>query len=239
MTQQIIRTRAEAAAERQQQVAQRGDRPGQRRSSEQRGAGFGAHSTLLRSELRASSSASGLLHFTGHASVTEQGYEMWDWAGPYTEVVAASAFDATLKRAGLDVTLNLGHDQMRRIASTVSTEAPLSLEMDDTGLLVDAPQLDPADYDVAYIAPKLRSGLIKEMSFAFRIIRGQWSKDYAEYRIEEVDIHRGDVAIVGYGASPLTDGALRAPAEEVTAKAAATVTDARARALLELALSDY
>jgi HK97 family phage prohead protease len=166
------------------------------------------------------------LEFAGHASVTERAYEMWDWYGPYNEVVSADGFDNTLARDDLDVPLVLGHDQLRRIART--TNNTLRLSIDDDGLLVEAPELDPTDVDVAYIAPKLRAGLIDEMSFAFRIVRGVWSPDYTEYRISEVDIHRGDVAIVGYGANPATDAGLRTSADPGTA---------RARALLALALA--
>jgi hypothetical protein len=66
------------------------------------------------------------------------------------------------------------------------------------------------------------------MSFAFRIEAGQWSPDYTEYRISRYDIHRGDVAIVGYGANPYTAAALRTPA---------AAPSSRARALLEIALA--
>jgi hypothetical protein len=45
------------------------------------------------------------------------------------------------------------------------------------------------------------------MSFKFRITRGEWSPDWDEFHIKEYDIHRGDVAIVGYGANPHTQGA--------------------------------
>ena len=102
----------------------------------------------------------------------------------------------------------LAHDQLRRIART--TNGTLVLDEDGRGLHVLAPDLDPDDADVAYIAPKLRKGLIDEMSFAFRIVRGVWSPDYTEYRIHTYDIHRGDVAIVGFGANPYTSGGLRA-----------------------------
>jgi len=125
------------------------------------------------------------------------------------------------------VPLVLGHDQLRRLART--TTGTLVLAEDDTGLSVYAPALDPTDHDVAYIAPKLRSGLIDEMSFAFRIESGQWSPDYTEYRINRYDIHRGDVAIVGYGANPYTGASLRQPA--------AAAPSSRARALLELAIA--
>jgi HK97 family phage prohead protease len=147
------------------------------------------------------------LNFTGYASVTEVPYEMYDLFGPYSEVVSRGAFEATLKTENLDVPLVLNHDSLRRLART--TNGSLMLAEDDIGLCVDAPNLDPTDLDVAYIAPKLRNGLIDEMSFRFSITAGQWSPDYTEYRIEATDIHRGDVAIVGYGASPTTVAQLR------------------------------
>lgn len=220
-------TLAAAAAARAQHVRQRADRPSQRRSAAQPGARATIRAALSGIEVRAAADGAGLLDFRGHASVYEQAYEMWDMFGPYTEVVSAGAATGSLARADLDVPLVLGHDQLRRLART--TNGSLILTEDDHGLAVRAPALDPADYDVAYIAPKLRSGLIDEMSFAFRIESGQWSPDYTEYRINRVDIHRGDVAIVGYGANPHTTGA--GLARE------AAPTSSRARALLELALA--
>jgi HK97 family phage prohead protease len=168
----------------------------------------------------------GTLEFLGHATVYEQAYEMWDYFGPYTEIVSEGAGSESLARADLDVPLVLGHDQLRRMART--TTGTLLLAEDGTGLSVRAPSLDPVDYDVAYIVPKLRAGLVDEMSFAFRIESGQWSPDYTEYRINRYDIHRGDVAIVGYGANPHTGASMRQPTAPTTA---------RARALLEIALA--
>lgn len=212
-----------AAAERAQHVRQRADRPSQRRCAEQPGSRAAALAPLSGVSLREAAGGS-LLEFAGVASATERAYEMYDMWGPYMEVVSAGAFDATLSRADLDVPLVLGHDQLRRIART--SLGTLDLEVTDEGLAVAA-RLDPADVDVAYIAPKLRSGLVDEMSFAFRIEAGTWSPDYTEYRIDRVDLHRGDVAIVGYGANPYTDASLRTKA----------APSSRARALLELALA--
>lgn len=192
------------------QLAQRTDRPRQRRSAAEpsSSARMAARSVVT---IRESADAD-TVHFTGLASATEQPYEMWDWLGPYTEIVSAGAFLSTLNRADLDVPLVLQHNQLRRIART--TTGTLSLAEGDEGLTVDAPSLDMRDQDVAYIVPKLRAGLIDEMSFGFRIVRGKWSPDYTEYRIDEVDIHRGDVAIVGYGANPFTGAGIRqAPAD--------------------------
>lgn len=151
--------------------------------------------------------SNGFVHFTGLASAYETPYDMYDEFGPYTEIVSAGAGARSLATPGLDVTLNIGHDQTRRIAATLN--GTLALAESVEGLTVDAPKLDMNDHDVSYIVPKIRSGLITEMSFAFRITRGSWSPDYTEYRIDEYDLQRGDVAIVGYGANPHTSVNLR------------------------------
>ena len=217
---------AAAAAERAQTIRQRADRPSQRRCAEHAGARATVRAALSGVQVRESADT-GTLEFVGRASVYEQAYEMWDMFGPYTEIVTEGAGTDSLARADLDVPLVLGHDQLRRLART--TTGTLFLTESADGLDVRAPALDPADYDVAYIAPKLRAGLVDEMSFAFRIESGQWSPDYTEYRITRYDIHRGDVAIVGYGANPYTGASVRQPA--------AAPPNSRARALLEIALA--
>lgn len=219
-------TREAAATARAQNVRQRADRPSRRRCAEQSDARAAALFPA-RVEVRASADGgAGAVEFHGYATVYEQGYEMWDFWGPYTEIVSAGAGAESLARADLDVPLVLQHNQLRRIART--TNGSLLLAEDETGLSVRAPELDMSDHDVAYIVPKLRGGLIDEMSFAFRIEAGQWSPDYMEYRITRYDIHRGDVAIVGYGANPYTDAGVRAQP---------TAPSSRARALLELAIA--
>ena len=192
-----------AAAERAAGVAEPKDRPRQRRNAEEPSSPARVSVRVRDLELREANGGDAL-QFRGYASVTEAGYEMWDWYGPYTEVVRAGAFADTLAVPGLDVPLVLQHQDLRRIART--TNGTLHLEEDSTGLLVEA-SLDPADADVAYIVPKLRSGLIDEMSFKFMITAGQWTPDYMQFDINAVDINRGDVAIVGYGANPATAGA--------------------------------
>lgn len=201
----MIMSRAQAAQARAAGVRAPADRPSQRRCAvEPRSQALVRAPATI--ELRASETTDGLLHFTGQASVYERGYEMFDMFGPYTEVVSAGAA-ADLERADLDVPLVLAHDSLRRIART--TNGSLTLRQDDEAFWVDAPALDPADHDVAYIAPKMRAGLIDEMSFMFRITSGRWSPDYDEYRIDAFEVHRGDVAIVGYGANPHTTGEFR------------------------------
>lgn len=206
---------AVAAKERSRQVVTRADRPSQRRCAEVTDSrGYARVRATL--EIRDKADSDGI-DFHGVASTTEQGYEMYDMFGPYTEVVSAGAFTQTLKRSDLDVPLVLDHESMRRIART--TLGTLTLAETDPGLDVSAPDLDPRDFDVAYIAPKIRSGLIDEMSFMFRIDSGLWSPDYDEFRINQVDIHRGDVSIVGYGANPYTSAELREQPKAVDLRA--------------------
>lgn len=181
-------------------------RPRERRQGETGGIAAVRASASLVLE-RGESEGDGL-HFTGFASVYDRGYEMWDMFGPYTEQVISGAGTTTLAQEGLDVPLVLDHTSLRRIARTTNGSLSLSESTigEDSGLHVDAPDLNPRDADVAYIVPKLEAGLIDEMSFRFRITRGEWSADWTEYHIEEYDLHRGDVAIVGYGANPYTAG---------------------------------
>lgn len=187
--------------------------------------------------VRGSLDGDGPLRFEGFASVTGRGYDMYDFYGKYVEYVHVGAFAETLAQPDLDVPLVIDHISSKRIARTVNCPgSPLLLSEvtsgETTGLRVVAPSLDRADPDTAYIVPKLQSGLIDEMSFRFMITSGRWSDDWTEYHIHAVDIHRGDVAIVGYGANPHTTGAgLREQA-----KPAGPST--QARMLLELSRAD-
>lgn len=140
----------------------------------------------------------------GYASVTERGYDMWDMFGPYTEIVAAGAFDKTLD-ANPDVAFLLNH---RGMTMARTTNGSLELSVDDTGLKSVA-FLNPKRQDVKDLVIAIEDGNITEMSFAFMITRGQWSPDYMEFRIQEVDLDRGDTSAVNYGANPYTSIAAR------------------------------
>lgn len=215
MNDDLLRRVAEAARERGGAVVRCTDRPSQRRSA---GVEPGTPSGMpARADIQMRAVGdSGRLSFRGVASAYERAYEMWDMFGPYTEIVTAGAGADSLARSDLDVPLVLQHQSLRRIART--STGTLMLTETDAGLEVDAPELDPNDQDVAYIAPKIEARLIDEMSFMFRIELGRWSPDYTEYRIDKYDINRGDVAIVGYGANPHTSADFRAAPVAVPAK---------------------
>lgn len=206
----------EAAAKRSTLYRARADRPQQRTSAvTHAGRAAASFATEFRFDGMTPDGGAwtaGELNFVGMASSTNSPYEMWDAAGPYEEVVERGAFATSLALGrNLDVPLVIEHDAIRRIArTTIAAGQPghLSLSETDKGL-VCAALLDPADVDVQYILPKLRSGLLSEMSFRFTIDSGEWSADYSRFTIKSANLQRGDVSLVGWGANPNTSAALR------------------------------
>lgn len=147
------------------------------------------------------------LNFTGYASVTEESYEMSDWLGSYSEVVRSGAFKTTLSQ-NPDVMFLLNHGGL-----TMARTKAGSLRLDERtptsdgpgGLWVDA-DLDPRRSDINDMRIAIDNGDIDEMSFAFRVTRQEWSPDYEQRDILEVDINGGDVSTVNKGANPFTGG---------------------------------
>jgi HK97 family phage prohead protease len=148
-------------------------------------------------------------HFHGYASTVEEPYEMYDMWGPYTEIVDAHAFDRTLS-ASPDVAFLVNH---RGTTMARTKSGTLELSVDEQGLRSDA-YCNPERTDVADLAHAINDEDVDQMSFAFRIVRGQWSPDYTEYRILEVDLDRGDVSAVNFGANPFTSISARAKQAE-------------------------
>lgn len=141
------------------------------------------------------------LVFNGYASVTDKPYEMEDFLGTYTETVSRGAFKKTLAE-GADVPFKLNHDGMT-LARTKS--GTMRLAEDSTGLHVEA-DLDPKNPQVLALESAMDRGDMDEMSFAFRVTRQEWNDSYTERWINEVNLNKGDVSIVNYGANPHTSG---------------------------------
>lgn len=141
------------------------------------------------------------LVFSGYASVTDTPYEMEDWLGAYTETVSRGAFKKTLAESA-DVPFKLNHDGMT-LARTKS--GTMRLSEDSTGLHVEA-DLDPSNSIVRDIQSAMDRGDLDEMSFAFRVTRQEWDDAYTERHINEVNLNKGDVSLVNYGANPHTGG---------------------------------
>jgi HK97 family phage prohead protease len=137
---------------------------------------------------------------SGWASVVGEKYDM----GAYDELVAPGAFTKTLAGSP-DVQLLVNHEGLPLARTTLPPGQPghLSLSEDLRGLRVDA-QLDPDDPDARVLVTKIRSGLLDQMSFAFRVLKQSWNADNSVRTIEQLSLDRGDVSVVNFGASPTT-----------------------------------
>ena len=182
------------------------DRPSQRRMAPEMGGHRGSPATI-----RAKGETQERVVY-GVASVTETPYEMHDMFGPYTEVVDGSAFDATLARNPL-VEFTLNHGAGGGLPMAHTRNRTLALSVGESGLTYEA-TVDHTRTDVADMLKALERGDLAEASFKFRIVKGQWSPDYTEYRIVEVDLDRGDVSAVNFGANPYATSSAREQATE-------------------------
>lgn len=142
----------------------------------------------------------------GYASIFEAAYDVFGGPdrGGWSEIVDRKAFDASLAKKP-DVHLLVNHEGLP-LARTKS--GTMDLTTDRKGLRVVA-RLERNDPDVASLAPKLRRGDMDEMSFAFRTVRQEWNEDENERRLLEVNIHKGDVSVVNFGANDATSVQLR------------------------------
>jgi hypothetical protein len=84
----------------------------------------------------------------------------------------------------------------------------LELWADDGGL-GDRAYLNPQRDDVQRLMHAVRDKDVTEQSFMFRIDDGIWDDDFTQFRINQVDLDRGDVGAVAYGANPTTSVASR------------------------------
>ena len=117
----------------------------------------------------------------------------------FGETVMPDAFTNTL-RNNPDVVFRLEHSGPPLARTTAGN---LHLSQDSVGLKYTA-ELDRDDPDVQSLVPKIRNGNYSESSFAFRCVRDEWNSDRTERRMIELDLHRGDVSICTFGASPGT-----------------------------------
>ena len=151
--------------------------------------------------------------FTGYATVFNHDYEVHDAYGSFMERIAPKAFARTLADQP-DVVLNLNHGAGGTGLPIARTKSgTLTLVEDSVGLRVSA-SLDKRDPDVQAILPKMLRGDLDEMSLAFRVAAGEqsqeWNSDYTDRTIRQINLSRGDVSIVTFGANPATVAALRA-----------------------------
>jgi HK97 family phage prohead protease len=153
----------------------------------------------------------------GYAATFDQPYPVYGGptGGGWDESIHTRAFDRTLSTSP-DVQLLLNHEGLP-LARTKS--GTMSLSTDPHGLLVRA-TLDPTDPDVQRLMPKMRRGDMDEMSFAFRVANNgqEWDDSYTRRTITEINLQKGDVSVVNYGANPNTAAMLSTEAVSALAQ---------------------
>ena len=117
---------------------------------------------------------------------------------PFKERIAPGAFRKTLSEAP-DVRLLINHEGLPLARTKNGT---LTLTEDDRGLRFDAELADTQEARDIYTL--VSRGDVDQMSFAFRVIRQNWSKDKTERTLTEVSLADGDVSVVTYPAYPTT-----------------------------------
>lgn len=157
-------------------------------------------------QLRADSSDPAFWDYRGEASIVDHAYTVRDMWGEFSETIVRGAFDKTLSE-NPDVMLNYMHDPVTTMATTRG--GGLSLSADPH--LTATARVPKDDLDAQRVMPKVARGDATSMSFAFRVTRQEWNDDYTERSITEVNLNRGDVAVIvtGLGANPAAWGTVR------------------------------
>ena len=148
----------------------------------------------------------GTVTVEGYAAVFNEPTNIGD---VFTEVVAPGAFRSAIARKD-DVEFLINHGGLPIARSTAGN---LEMLEDDRGLFIRA-KLDPTDPDVQRIIPKMRAGMLDQMSFAFQATGQRWDTPAQGMDVRTItDVMLYDVSIVNRGAYPQTTIALRSREE--------------------------
>lgn len=145
----------------------------------------------------------GAVRFEGVASVVGTPYSVRDMFGEYAETIAEGAFHRTVRQKS-DVRLLKNHNSDFVFARTKSGTLSLA---DDPHLRASAPSLDPSNPQVQTLRSELARGDVDQMSIGFRVKNQEWSEDYTERTIREIELF--EVSVVTFPASPTTSAGLR------------------------------
>jgi HK97 family phage prohead protease len=162
------------------------------------------HRACRRVELRQSEEFGPVGH--GYATIYGERYDVW--GGPpygFNETIEPGAADKSVREQD-EVYAFFDHEGLPLGATKAGT---LTLASDRIGLFSEI-KFDRASPYSMEIVSRLERGELDAMSFAFEVLRQEWSDDYLERRITEVRLF--DVSIVSYPANPATVVGLRSGA---------------------------
>lgn len=125
-------------------------------------------------------------------AVSLRGYAAVFDSPAHGEVIRSSAFTRTLAE-GADVRLLIDHEGIP-LARTKS--GTMTLSVDETGLVVDVPDLDMASPRVQSLVSAMKRGDVDQMSFAFRPIDEKYDDVAHVWEVLDVDLF--DVSVVAF-----------------------------------------
>jgi len=145
-------------------------------------------------DIEARQAEDGTMRMAGYAAVFNEA----SLPLPFIEKIAPGAFSKTLQETP-DVRLLANHEGLPMARTKNGT---MRLYEDETGLYFEAELANTQEARDLYTL--VARGDVDQMSFAFRVIRQNWSKDRTERTLTEVSLADGDVSIVTYPAYPAT-----------------------------------
>lgn len=145
-------------------------------------------------DIEARQAEDGTMRMAGYAAVFNEASVPL----PFIEKIAPGAFSKTLQETP-DVRLLANHEGLPMARTKNGT---MRLYEDETGLYFEAELANTQEARDLYTL--VSRGDVDQMSFAFRVIRQNWSKDRTERTLTEVSLADGDVSIVTYPAYTAT-----------------------------------
>jgi HK97 family phage prohead protease len=145
-------------------------------------------------DIEARQAEDGTMRMAGYAAVFNEA----SLPLPFIERIAPGAFTKTLQETP-DVRLLVNHEGLPMARTKNGT---MRLSEDEKGLFFEAELANTQEARDLYTL--VERGDVDQMSFAFRVIRQNWSKDRTERTLTEVSLADGDVSIVTYPAYPAT-----------------------------------
>jgi HK97 family phage prohead protease len=145
-------------------------------------------------DIEARQAEDGTMRMAGYAAVFNEA----SLPLPFIEKIAPGAFTKTLQETP-DVRLLANHEGLPMARTKNGT---MRLYEDETGLYFEAELANTQEARDLYTL--VERGDVDQMSFAFRVIRQNWSKDRTERTLTEVSLADGDVSIVTYPAYTAT-----------------------------------
>lgn len=158
-------------------------------------------------EMRAKPNGTGgtAFRFEGYAATFNDPFTMWDmWGEEYTEEVMPGAFTRSLANSA-DVPFLIGHNDAG-IPMARTKSGTMTLSQDSRGLAVLVPAMDGGRDDVRALASAVERGDMDEMSCAFVTRQQKWDDGFEHRSMIEMDVNRGDVCAVVFGANAETAG---------------------------------